>query len=81
MSKVPPKYDDLGKEARDVFGKGYGKVLIYYSIVLVDQLLHDSSFYILQTRTFQQLIVHFTVIYDQLQNLVIYSLEFDYSLL
>jgi len=24
MAKVPPKYDDLGKEARDVFGKGYG---------------------------------------------------------
>ena len=22
---IPPKYDDLGKEARDVFGKGYGK--------------------------------------------------------
>ena len=22
---VPPKYDDLGKESRDVFGKGYGK--------------------------------------------------------
>lgn len=24
MAKVPPKYDDLGKECRDVFGKGYG---------------------------------------------------------
>ena len=22
---APPKYDDLGKESRDVFGKGYGK--------------------------------------------------------
>lgn len=26
MAKVPPKYDDLGKECRDVFGKGYGKL-------------------------------------------------------
>lgn len=25
MAKTPPKYDDLGKESRDVFGKGYGK--------------------------------------------------------
>ncbi|KAL9984422.1 hypothetical protein ACROYT_G006710 [Oculina patagonica] len=24
MAKTPPKYDDLGKESRDVFGKGYG---------------------------------------------------------
>ncbi|XP_031562895.1 voltage-dependent anion-selective channel protein 2-like [Actinia tenebrosa] len=24
MTKIPPKYDDLGKESRDVFGKGYG---------------------------------------------------------
>lgn len=24
--KAPPKYDDLGKECRDVFGKGYGKL-------------------------------------------------------
>jgi len=25
MANTPPKYDDLGKESRDVFGKGYGK--------------------------------------------------------
>ena len=27
MANVPPKYDDLGKESRDVFGKGYGKLV------------------------------------------------------
>jgi len=26
---VPPKYDDLGKESRDVFGKGYGKLFSF----------------------------------------------------
>ena len=26
---VPPKYDDLGKESRDVFGKGYGELLSF----------------------------------------------------
>jgi hypothetical protein len=29
MGKVPPKYEDLGKESRDVFGKGYGKLSTY----------------------------------------------------
>jgi len=24
MANIPPKYDDLGKESKDVFGKGYG---------------------------------------------------------
>jgi len=27
MANTPPKYDDLGKESRDVFGKGYGKLV------------------------------------------------------
>ena len=28
MANTPPKYDDLGKESRDVFGKGYGKAVL-----------------------------------------------------
>ena len=28
MWSPPPKYDDLGKESRDVFGKGYGESII-----------------------------------------------------
>lgn len=28
MANIPPKYDDLGKESKDVFGKGYGKAVL-----------------------------------------------------
>lgn len=32
MANTPPKYDDLGKESRDVFGKGYGKAVLKNSV-------------------------------------------------
>ena len=30
---IPPKYDDLGKEAKDVFGKGYGRDFEHHSLI------------------------------------------------
>ena len=32
---VPPKFDDLGKEARDLFGKEFGKEILHLSDICI----------------------------------------------